>query len=211
MGIIKRGILGGFSNKVANVVGSSWKGIAVIKALPLSVANPNTAAQQGQRGKFGQCVDFASSILTTIVKPLWDRAAQQMSGFNAFIQANIDFFDSTGLATPASLLISRGPLLNTVFVSIGGDQSDQDCDVAWTNNAGTGNALGTDVSYFLVFNETTGEIAGVKSGVARSIGSDSVPCSGLTAGDTIRVYMAFKSADGFIVSNTVTSTAVVAP
>ncbi len=40
MGIIKRGILGGFSNKVANVVGSSWKGINTMRALPLSVANP---------------------------------------------------------------------------------------------------------------------------------------------------------------------------
>lgn len=211
MGIIKRGILGGFSNKVANIVGSSWKGIAVIKSLPLSVANPNTAAQQTQRGKFGHCVEFASEILTTIVKPLWDRAAQLMSGYNAFIQANIDFFDSSGLATPASLLISRGPLLNTTFLSLGGDASDQDVDVAWTDNSGTGNALGTDEIYLLVYNETQSEIAGVTSGALRSAGSTSVPCSGLVAGDTVRTYMAWKSANGFIVSNTVTSTSVVAP
>jgi len=30
MGTIKRGILGGFSGKVANVVGTSWKGIALL-------------------------------------------------------------------------------------------------------------------------------------------------------------------------------------
>ena len=48
MGILKQGILGGFSGKVANVVGTSWKGIAVIKAMPLSVANPKTAGQVAQ-------------------------------------------------------------------------------------------------------------------------------------------------------------------
>src|SRR5690606_24034661 len=52
MGRIKRGILGGFSGKVANVVGSSWRGISYIKALPQSVANPRTPKQLNQRAKF---------------------------------------------------------------------------------------------------------------------------------------------------------------
>ena len=52
MGIIKRGILGGVSNKVGNVVGSSWKGIATLRSLPLSVANPNTLAQRNNRTSF---------------------------------------------------------------------------------------------------------------------------------------------------------------
>ena len=59
MGVIKQGILGGFSGKVANIVGSSWKGIPVIKSLPLSVANPQTAAQTTQRNKLKGVVEAA--------------------------------------------------------------------------------------------------------------------------------------------------------
>ena len=94
MGIIRRGILGGFSGKVANVVGSSWKGIAVMRALPLSVTNPKTVGQVEQRSAFSIISKFASSILTVWVKPLWDRQAQSMSGYNAFIQQNVDIVKS---------------------------------------------------------------------------------------------------------------------
>ena len=50
MGTIKRGILGGFKNKVGSVIGSSWKGIDTMRSMPLSVANPNTAKQKTVRG-----------------------------------------------------------------------------------------------------------------------------------------------------------------
>lgn len=49
MGIIKRGILGGFRIKWVLVVGTTWKGISVVKARPVSVANPNSPLQQEQR------------------------------------------------------------------------------------------------------------------------------------------------------------------
>ena len=45
MGIIKKGILGGFSGKVGNVVGASWKGIDYIRSLPSTVRNPRTPRQ----------------------------------------------------------------------------------------------------------------------------------------------------------------------
>jgi hypothetical protein len=93
MGVIKRGILGGFRGKVANVIGSSWKGIAVIKAMPLSVANPKTAGQVAQRTKMTNIVAFAKIILVNIIKPLNDRFASGESGFNLFVKRNILLFD----------------------------------------------------------------------------------------------------------------------
>jgi len=110
MGIIKRGILGGFSGRIGNVVGSSWKGLAVVKSLPLSVANPRTTAQTTQRSKFSNCVDFASLLLTDIIKPLWDRNAVHMSGFNAFCKANIALMPEGAAPDLTGLIISEGPL-----------------------------------------------------------------------------------------------------
>lgn len=37
MGTIKQGILGGFSGKVGNIVGASWRGIDYIRSMPASV------------------------------------------------------------------------------------------------------------------------------------------------------------------------------
>ncbi|MCB1863960.1 MAG: hypothetical protein KDG50_00890, partial [Chromatiales bacterium] len=92
MARIKQGILGGLSGKIANVVGSSWKGIAVLKSLPLSVANPNTAAQQAQRGAMTQIVAAARILLAALIQVYWNPFAQQMSGYNDFVKTNIATF-----------------------------------------------------------------------------------------------------------------------
>lgn len=118
MGVIKRGILGGFSGKVANVVGSSWKGIATMRALPLSVANPNTVAQQKVRGRFSRLAHLGSELLASIIKPMWDRHAQHMSGYNAFIQANKFAFTKENDFVPADFIIARGQMNETEIVNV---------------------------------------------------------------------------------------------
>lgn len=90
MGIIKGGILGGFSGKVGAVIGTSWKGIQVMKGIPASVANPNTAGQQEQRGAFKKTVYDATILLPTFIKAIWDRQAHQMSGYNLFVKKNVE-------------------------------------------------------------------------------------------------------------------------
>jgi len=66
MGTIKQGILGGFSGKVGNVVGASWKGIDYIRSLPSSVSNPRTPGQVTQRTKFSMVQSFLTSMIPVI-------------------------------------------------------------------------------------------------------------------------------------------------
>ena len=82
MGVINRGILGGFRNKVGPVVGSSWKGIDVIKSKPASVANPNTPGQQEQRNAMRAINVFLRSFGLDNVKTLNNAMSVRMSGFN---------------------------------------------------------------------------------------------------------------------------------
>lgn len=89
MAIIKRGILGGFSNKIGNVVGTSWKGISVMRSLPQSVHNPRTGLQIRQRQKFATVSAIGSSILDLIIKPYWDPIAIRMSGYNKFVSETL--------------------------------------------------------------------------------------------------------------------------
>jgi hypothetical protein len=204
MGILKQGILGGISGSVGNVTGSSWKGIAVIKAKPLSVANPKTSAQVAQRGKFSNAVAFAKEILSAVIKPLWDRFAQQKSGFNAFIQENIDLFASAMPSTPADLVISKGKMEKTVIASVVPSAGSNEVGITWADDSGEGMKLATDVPFAVVVNETTEEIVGYsgEGSVDREDLSVTVSLDSVSTGDVLRCYLAFRRADGTVVSNT---------
>lgn len=111
MGKIKQGILGGFSNKVGTVVGSSWKGIAVMRSMPLSVANPRTTAQVANRSSFAAISRFGAKLLSYAVQPNFNPQAKYMSGFNMFQKINKDLLDEEGQATwERTMVLAKGEL-----------------------------------------------------------------------------------------------------
>ena len=197
MGVIRRGILGGFSNRVGNVVGSSWKGIATMRVLPLSVSNPRTAAQINVRENFSGITKLASALLTSIVKPLNDRFAVRMSGYNLFIQRNKNVFLNNGLFEPQNLTLSHGrlsaPVIDDVTVTAGSISADSSNALAGAMD------LATDQVYAVAIEDVTGEVLGVSSGITtRSAGTVSFAIKN-TVHDPI-VYIAFLRADGTEVS-----------
>jgi len=203
MGIIKRGILGGFSNKVANVVGSSWKGIAYMRAMPLSVANPRTAGQVNQRTRFGTISAFASAIVGSWVQPLWNRFAVQASGFNDFVRVNIDYVANNGTIDYTNLKMSKGKLLNIVnqdypVTPVAGDFTIQ---TTWDDNTGDSNALANDEIYVIGYNFNKDLWSGV--GVnQRSVGAVNITFNEeVSAGNQIWVYFSARRQDGTIVSD----------
>lgn len=111
MAIIKKGILGGFSNKVGNVVGSTWKGINTMRSLPAQYNDANSVAQQANRNTFKYFAGFGSQLLTGIIRPLWDWQAKRMSGYNLFIKRNIDYRNANEAEwSIEDLIISQGRL-----------------------------------------------------------------------------------------------------
>jgi len=203
MAVIKQGILGGFSGKVAGVVGSAWKGIAVMKSLPLSVANPKTAGQIAQRTKFSNTVAFAGIILATVIKPLWDRFASQMSGYNDFVKTNIAEFAAWKPATAANLVISKGKMAATAISVLTASNGTKTITSEWLDDSDEGFKLSTDIVYIVVVNETQEVIEGFETTATRTDVEASVEmqANSVTA-DIINCYLAFKRADGTVVSNT---------
>ena len=211
MGKLLQGILGGVSGKVGNVIGSSWKGIPVIKARPLSVANPRTALQVAQRGKMANCVSFSQQILTTIIKPLWDRFAQQQSGFNAFISRNIALFESELPSPPSELKISVGKMAAAQGLVITAAAGVKEVEIEWDNDSGEGLKLDSDEAYLLVINSNNKEMVVSSADVVRSDQYVTVNFeTQLQAGDVLHAYLAFRRADGTVVSDTAYSSETVA-
>lgn len=201
MAVIKQGILGGIQNRIGNIVGSSWKGIAVIKSLPVSVANPRTAPQVAQRDKFRNIVMFATAILAEVIKPLWDRFAQKQSGYNAFISRNIDYFTDAGLDIPNGLVISQGKMDATTITSATANGGSNQVTINWGNDSGQGFKQATDTAFIVCQNRDKKEVKGYNTGVTRNSTSAVVGLN-CSAGQTIDIWLAFRRADGTIVSDT---------
>ena len=203
MGIIKRGILGGVANKIGNVVGSSWKGIATLRSLPLSVANPNTLAQRTNRNSFSIMSKLGSDVLATVCQPLWNRDAKQMSGFNAYVMYNKRAYDADWIAWLANPIMSKGNLsadLTNVELSADGNS------VVCTYSATLANPQDSndDKVYIQVIHQDNSNPAkpafaakAYSFGALRSSGSMMVPKAfDVSAGDKLIVSLSFKSADG---------------
>lgn len=196
MGIIKRGILGGFAGKVANVVGGSWKGIGYMRALPLSVANPNTPAQQAQRGAFTQVTRFAGLLLVNILQPFWNQYAQRMSGYNLFQSRNIGFFNTAGLVDPSDLLTTIGTITPAPITGVTASAGGNDVDLTWVDNTGDGTAQATDEAIIVIFNETSGELFSVVTAINRTVAASNTILSAITLGDTMHVWLSFRDLQG---------------
>ena len=209
MGIIKRGILGGFSNKVANVVGSSWKGINTMRALPLSVANPRTSAQVTNRNSFSYFSKIGSDVLSTIIQPLLNRDAKYMSGYNKFIKLNKQAYDLGGLAGWAQNPVISDGVLSATITNATATAGQTNIVVTAPTTLANAKDSATDKMFACVIvyptadtNLANANAYGIGGSVARSAGSISVPVPAITAGHTYVVMLAYRSADGVETSET---------
>lgn len=201
MGKIKSGIFGGVSGKVGNLTGSSWKGIPVIKSRPQSVAYPATTGQVAQTTKMSAIVSFSKQILSGWIKPLWDRAAVQMSGYNAFVRANIAEFADGVIDNYSSLIMSLGTMAPTSFTVSPIAEKDAALTITWDSLFFSGLQLSTDIAFICVISEKTGAVS-IKSGTERSVGSVNMLLTlPVEVDDVLHVYLTFKRANGTVISS----------
>lgn len=203
MGTIKSGILGGFSGKVGGVVGTSWKGIAVMKAMPQSVANPRTNLQVAQRDNMSAMVVVAGYLLANYVRPLWDRFAQGMSGYNAFVSANIGNFIAGVFDTPELFKLSKGKMAATTPAPSTINVGEESITVTYTTDIEDSFQQLTDDMYCIAYNSTTGVWSRVAATVKRSAGNVLIDLPApAVLGNVWHVYLSARRVDGTIVSET---------
>ena len=203
MGIIKRGILGGVANKIGNVVGSSWKGIATLRSLPLSVANPRTVAQRTNRNSFSIFSKLGSKVLATVCQPLWNRDAKQMSGFNAYVMLNKRKYDEDIMGWLADPVMSKGSL--SAFLITASQSADHgSIHCMFSTTCSNPQDSDEDVAYIQLIhqnnedpNKPVYDAKAFVTSATRSAGSVDVPRTfTVNEGDRIIVSLSFKSADG---------------
>jgi hypothetical protein len=205
MGKIAQGILGGLSGKVGNIIGGSWKGIDYIRIKPSSVANPRTEGQVNQRNKFSATLEYLQPN-KAFLKVGYKSFASKKTEFNAAMSYVLN--NAIGGIAPnftvdyANALLSRGGLsgvLNpTTDLTTAGQVS-----FGWGDNSAEGNANTTDKAMLLVYNPSKKDSIIILDGAIRTAGSEAVTIPSTYTGDTVELFMAFVSADGTKVSNSV--------
>lgn len=152
MARLRSGILGNTRGKVAGVVGSQWKDKNYIREYVLP-ANPNTAAQQAQRGKMSDTVNFCKPLVGPVFNSYTDKFQKSMSGFNFFIKRNIAEFD--GSPDLSNVKLTEGKLHAPTNVAGAYTNGIADIDVTWDESIGNNGSL-TDQMYAAAYNNLTG-------------------------------------------------------
>ncbi len=191
MAKILNGILGGGAGKVGGVVMSNWKGIDTLRAYSVP-SNPNSSAQQLQRGLFTGVQAFLKLILVTIIQPFWDPFAVAMSGFNVAMSKNLlAWADETAFD---DAIVAQGNLELDVIDSCTYTAGTGEISLAWSISA-MGNGLTTDNAVVVII-DTANNIGFVddgetrqSQGVTMDIGADR------TAAD-LKAYLFFNRGVG---------------
>lgn len=203
MGKISQGILGGLSGKVGNVIGGSWKGIDYIRIKPSSVANPRTEGQVNQRNKFTVTLEYLQPN-KEFLKVGYKSFATKKTEFNAamsYVLNNAVVGTAPNFTVDYSnALLSRGSLSGALNATTDLATAGQ-VSFAWDDNSLEGNANTTDKAMVLVYNPSKKESMYILDGAIRTAGSQTVNIPGTYAGDTVELFIAFVSADGTQVSN----------
>jgi len=204
MAIIKRGVLGGFSGKIGNIVGTSWKGRAVMKSMPLSVANPRTSGQVNQRNSMTFAVAAAKEFLAGAIADLCSPFSGDISGYNLFVKRCIKAFASDGTFLVENFNISQGVLGNyqlaSATISSSTDELSLDCSVREDSNYN----LSTDELFVIVWNNSQKRGFTAVLPVAASYSSESIslPAGFANSGEQLFTFLATKRIDNSQASDT---------
>jgi len=185
MGKLRSGILGQIRGKVAGVVGGQWKDVNYVREY-VKPANPNTAAQQTQRGLFGSAVGFSRPLVGPVFNTYTDQFQKSMSGFNAFIKENISYF--TASPTFSSVTVTQGKLFETRIVNGQADATLNVLNVIWSVNTGS-NGANTDGVYIVAYNADTERWGFLGAEGQRSLGASGEDISlSMSVDDVIHVW-----------------------
>lgn len=199
MGRLDKGLLGGYTGKLGTTVGSTWKGINVVRTYQPNVANPRSDKQVEHRSLFSQVTEIGSLLLADVIKPLWDRNAKQMSGYNAFIQANMLAASKTTKLSPERFVLANGRIGNC---NPSYTMTESTFLVKWDKDSLPVFGKATDKAYVIVFDGSMNILDYHAGSWPRDMGAVQFPHDGSLEGNAESAVIAFLSEDGKLSSNT---------
>lgn len=198
MGIIKKGILGGVSGAVGNIVGANWRGIDYIRIKPSEVQNPRTELQLNQRLKFLLLIRFLQPV-SEYVRIGFRSYAIRMSAFNAAFSYNYHRaikgeYPNYEIDFP-KVLLSRGNLTGVDDLAIGSEMPGV-VSLTWTFTAGSGNARNSDTVMVVVYDPVLMQAVYLLNAGTRDEEKVNIAVPASFKGHTVHGYLSLMAIDG---------------
>lgn len=195
MATFKRGILGGFQGKVGTVIGSRWRGVNVMRAVPERVRDARTPKQLAQRERFGLLAKLLKPIRPVVNLGFEVGSGSNYDSGNAFIAYNIKYaiggeFPGFTINYP-QLRIAMGSLEGVFNATVeAAEGSVPAVNVSWTDNTGTANARSTDQVLLLAYNEELNRATFQLGEKSREDGAATLILPGDLAGKPVQLWLA---------------------
>ena len=153
MARINNGIFGHFTGKVGGVVGTTWRGMPVLKTAPKEITKQASAAQLLQRAKFSFAMGFLNPL-----KPFLAERFGKMEGTKAPFDLALSYHLKEAIKVEGDLLvmdypkvcISKGHLrgLEALIASL---QSGSILTIQWADNSAQSFASPGDVLTLVLY------------------------------------------------------------
>jgi len=201
MGRFTKGILGGFSGKIGNVIGGSWKGIDYMRSLSDRRKREPTEKQIIQRARFAYAVNFLQP-LHQLIRQGYRNQANRKSPINAalahVLKKVIEGDYPSYQINYAKLEIAKGLLTipNTHQVQINADQ----IEFSWTDSAVTLEDHGDNHALLLAIGEGLYPACSINE-FKRSDQSGTLALPPGPANTAVHCYLAFAHESEATVSN----------
>jgi hypothetical protein len=203
MANFSKGIIGAFSGRIGNLVGSTWNGIPYMRTMPARKKKQVvTPAQQAQRSKFKIAMKYVHSMHELFMISFKDSKINKTGINNAlaytmlhgltgsYPNIEIDF---------TKLLVSKGPLPNVDDLSAELDDDHNLC-FRWRDNTGSGKALRTDNTILVAYDPES--MNGIyRTGTARRSDKEAVLHVSMLQGKEFHVYVGMMAANGRLVGD----------
>jgi hypothetical protein len=166
MAVLRSGILGRASGKVAGIVGAHWKDRSYVREYVIP-SNPNTTLQQVRRLAMRGVVATGKPLVGQIFNKYVDKFQKSMSGFNWFVKENIAGF--VGEPDFLAFKLSAGPLYPAT--PLGAQYNVNKITITWQGNAYGNNGRPDDKVFACAFYGGSGVWYFAAAEVARYAGT----------------------------------------
>jgi len=173
MAKFNRGILGGFQGKLGTVIGTRWRGINVMRAVPEKVSNPNTIKQRIQRERFKLIAELMKKARPMIELGFERTGRPTRSATNEAMSWNVKY-GVTGEYPGQVLDFAQLRFAFGTLEGVGSQQvaaNEGALTFNWTNNSGFMNAKGDDELFVILYNEDKKEFLNHYSVATREAGT----------------------------------------
>ncbi|WP_347174316.1 DUF6266 family protein [Polaribacter uvawellassae] len=193
MATFEKGILGGFSGKVGNVVGSRWRGKNVMRSVPQRGNYTPTVKQEDQRLKFKTVISFLTPLAEILSRyfgsPQGDKSRTNLATSYHLKNAVLD--TPAGMVMDyAKVLISKGDLRGIASGTVAA-AAGRILNFGWADNSGQGKATATDTLMVVVYAPDLGLYFTDTAVATRDAASASVTLPEFMASFEVEVWASF--------------------